>query len=68
RLVGSGMCMRSGYGIAVWIALAVIVMPIWLSAVGSPANPPLPNVSALSALGHLAYGVVLGGTYAGLSG
>ncbi|MGQ3329854.1 MULTISPECIES: histidine kinase [Halorubrum] len=58
----------AAYGIAVWIALAVIVMPIWLSAVGSPANPPLPNVSALSALGHLAYGVVLGGTYAGLSG
>lgn len=57
----------AAYGLAVWVALAVIVMPIWLSAVGSPANPPLPNVGALSAAGHLAYGVVLGGAYAGLA-
>ncbi|SFR30335.1 MULTISPECIES: DUF6789 family protein [Halorubrum] len=57
----------AAYGIAVWVALAVIVMPIWLSAVGSPANPPLPNVSAMSAVGHLAYGVVLGGAYAALA-
>jgi hypothetical protein len=63
RSIGAG----AAYGIAVWVALAVFVMPVWLSAVGSPANPPLPNVSALSALGHLAYGVVLGGAYAGLS-
>jgi hypothetical protein len=63
RSVGAG----AAYGIAVWVALAVIVMPIWLSAVGSPANPPLPNVSAMSAVGHLVYGAVLGGAYAGLA-
>ncbi|TKX55980.1 histidine kinase [Halorubrum sp. SS7] len=63
RSVGAG----AAYGIAVWVALAVLVMPVWLSAVGSPANPPLPNVSAVSAVGHAAYGAVLGATYAGLS-
>jgi hypothetical protein len=64
---GAALGAGAAYGLAVWVALAVIVMPIWLSAVGSPANPPLPNVSALSAIGHLAYGVVLGGAYAGLA-
>lgn len=54
----------AAYGLVVWAVLAVIVMPIWLSAVGSPANPPLPNLSMLSAIGHLLYGVVLGVVYA----
>ena len=64
---GASLGVGAAYGLAVWVALAVIVMPVWLSAVGSPANPPLPNVSALSAIGHLAYGIVLGGAYAGLA-
>ena len=64
---GAALGAGAAYGLAVWVALAVIAMPIWLSAVGSPANPPLPNVSALSAVGHLAYGIALGGTYAGLA-
>jgi hypothetical protein len=50
----------AGYGVVLWVLLAVLVMPIWLSAVGSPANPPLPNVNLQSLVGHLAYGVVLG--------
>ncbi len=65
--LGSSLAVGAAYGVAVWVALAVIAMPIWLSAVGSPADPPLPSVSALSAVGHLAYGVALGGAYAGLS-
>ncbi|MUW15181.1 histidine kinase [Halorubrum sp. CBA1125] len=64
--VGKSVGLGAAYGILVWIVLAVIVMPIWLSAVGSPANPPLPNISALSAIGHMLYGVVLGGVYAGI--
>lgn len=51
------------YGVAVWAVLAVVVMPVWLSAVGSPANPPLPNVNVTSLVGHLVYGAVLGLTY-----
>ncbi|AGB36034.1 hypothetical protein [Natronococcus occultus] len=51
------------YGVVVWIGLAVVVMPIWLSVGGFPMAPPLPNVDVGSLLGHAAYGVVLGITY-----
>jgi uncharacterized membrane protein YagU involved in acid resistance len=57
--VGAGL----GFGVAVWLVLAVVVMPIWLGAVGSPANPPLPNVSVPSLVGHAVYRTVLGAAY-----
>ncbi|WP_277554422.1 DUF6789 family protein [Halobaculum limi] len=50
----------AGYGVVLWIALAAIVMPVWLTAVGSPANPPLPNLDTLSLAAHVLYGAVLG--------
>jgi hypothetical protein len=52
-----------GYGIVLWLVLAALVMPAWLSAVGSPANPPLPNFDQTSLLGHALYGAVLGSLY-----
>lgn len=52
------------YGVVVWVVLAVLVMPIWLDAVGFPGAPPLPNVSELSLVGHAVYGLVLGTVYA----
>jgi hypothetical protein len=64
---GNSLGAGAAYGLVVWVGLAAIVMPLWLSAVGSPANPPLPNVSAMSAIGHLAYGAVLGGAYASIA-
>jgi len=57
-----------GYGVVLWVVLAVLVMPVWLSVVGSPANPPLPNVNVMSLVGHVVYGAVLGVIYAGLQG
>lgn len=39
-----------GYGVSLWVVAAVVVMPLWLSAVGFPAAPPLPNVSVPSHL------------------
>ena len=51
------------YGVVLWAVLAVLVMPVWLGVVGSPANPPLPNVNVTSLVGHLVYGVVIGLTY-----
>lgn len=62
----SGLTVGVGlvYGAALWITLAVVVMPIWLGAVGFPATPPLPNVNPLSLVGHLVYGLVLGIVYA----
>jgi hypothetical protein len=59
KSVGLGLA----YGAAIWVLLAVLVMPVWLSVVGSPANPPLPNVSTTSLVGHLVYGGVLGLAY-----
>ncbi|KTG29254.1 DUF6789 family protein [Haloferax profundi] len=51
------------YGVVLWAILAVLVMPVWLSVVGSPANPPLPNVNVTSLVGHVVYGAVIGLTY-----
>jgi hypothetical protein len=52
------------WGAVTWVAFAALVMPIWLSAVGSPASPPLPNFAPPSLLWHLIYGLALGGVYA----
>lgn len=52
------------WGVVTWVVLAALVMPVWLSAVGSPANPPFPNFAPPSLLWHVVYGVVLGGVYA----
>ncbi len=51
------------YGVVVWIIAAAIVMPIWLSAVGFPGAPPLPNFNPMSLLGHVVYGVILGALF-----
>jgi hypothetical protein len=52
------------YGVVVWAVLAVVVMPIWLSTVGFPMAPPLPNVDVGSLVGHAVYGLALGIAYA----
>ncbi|MFC5133642.1 MULTISPECIES: DUF6789 family protein [Haloferacaceae] len=65
--IGSSLGIGAGYGLLVWVALAVIVMPIWLGAVGFPGAPPLPNVGVESLVGHVVYGTVLGGVYSTLA-
>jgi hypothetical protein len=60
KLVGLGV----GWGVATWVGLAALLMPLWLSAVGSPASPPFPNFAPPSLLWHVVYGAVLGGVYA----
>ncbi|SEQ86468.1 histidine kinase [Natrinema salaciae] len=52
------------YGVGIWAVLAVVVMPIWLSAVGFGMAPDVPNVATESLVGHAAYGLVLGAVYA----
>ena len=64
KLLGLGAI----WGVATWVVLAALVMPIWLGAVGSPASPPLPNFAPPSLLWHVVYGLVLGGIYVGLEG
>ena len=51
------------YGLVLTIPTAGIVMPLWLSAVGFPNAPPLPNFSLMAFVGHGVYGLVLGATY-----
>jgi hypothetical protein len=65
-----GMVLGLGlaWGVVTWLLFAAVVMPIWLSAVGSPANPPLPNLTVSSLLSHAVYGLVLGAVYAVLDG
>lgn len=60
RRVGLGVA----WGVATWVGLAALIMPVWLSAVGSPASPPFPNFAPPSLLWHVVYGGVLGGVYA----
>jgi hypothetical protein len=51
------------WGVATWVVLAALLMPLWLSAVGSPASPPFPNFAVPSLLWHVVYGGVLGAVY-----
>lgn len=60
---GTGLAVGVGYGVVVWVVAAALVMPIWLSAVGFPNAPAVPNFNATSLLGHVAFGAVLGAVY-----
>lgn len=59
KLTGLG----TAWGVVTWIVLAGLLMPLWLSVVGSPASPPFPNFAVPSLLWHAVYGVVLGGVF-----
>jgi hypothetical protein len=48
------------YGLAIWTLLPVIIVPVWLEVFVGTAAGEFPAVAALSLLGHLAYGAVLG--------
>jgi hypothetical protein len=54
KLLGAGVA----WGVVTWVVLAALVMPVWLSVIGSPAQPPLPNFAPPSLLWHVVYGVV----------
>lgn len=58
----------AGYGVLLWIAVAVVGMPVVLSAVGYAAAPAVPYLEA-TALGAFAFfGVVVGLVYALVAG
>lgn len=63
KQIGAGI----GWGVVTWVVLAALLMPVWLSTVGSPASPPVPNFAPPSLLWHVVYGGVLGGIYAAVS-
>lgn len=60
---GKVVALAVGWGVVIWALLAALLMPVWLSAVGSPASPPFPNFAVPSLLWHVVYGAVLGGVF-----
>lgn len=68
RRIGGGLGLGIGYGVLTTLGLAVLAMPIWLSAVGFPAAPPFPNVAipgtVVSLIGHIVYAVPVALAYA----
>ena len=66
RAAGSIVGLGLLWGVITWVALAALVMPVWLSTVGFPMAPPVPNFAPPSLLWHAVYGGVLGVAYAGL--
>lgn len=67
RSTGTVVGLGLAWGVVTWLVFAALVVPVWLSAVGSPANPPLPNFAISSLVSHAVYGLVLGAVYAVLS-
>nr|WP_083252759.1 histidine kinase [Haladaptatus sp. W1] len=61
--VGTSALVGVGYGVLLWVVAAVLVMPVWLQAVGFPMAPPVPNVNPTSLMGHAVFGLVLGALY-----
>lgn len=61
------LLLGSGYGVLTTL-LPVIVMPLWLSAVGFAHAPPFPNIAVpgtiMSILAHVVYALPVALTYA----
>ena len=59
------------YGVLTTLLLAVIVMPLWLGAVGFGGAPPFPNIAfpatLMSMVGHIVYAVPVAVAYAVVS-
>lgn len=59
RSLSGSLGLAVAYGILTTAVFAVLVMPIWLSAVGFPNAPPFPNfaipATIISTIGHIVY-------------
>lgn len=55
-----GLAIGVVYGALIWVGAAVVLMPVWLGAVGFPGAPPVPNVNVGSLVAHVVFGGVLG--------
>jgi hypothetical protein len=61
RQILSGIALAIGFGIALWAIAAGVIMPIWLRLVG--VDVAVPNLTAISFVGHVVWGVTLGALY-----
>lgn len=57
--VGPHVALGIGWAFVLWLAAAGIVAPVWLRLLGIPA--PIPNLSSVLLVSHLAWGITLGG-------
>jgi len=68
RNVGGAIVHSIIWGVITTVALAVIVMPLWLGAAGFPKAPPFPNIkipgTIVSTIGHIVYALPVGILYA----
>lgn len=68
KRAGPAIGLGIGYGVLTTVALAVLVMPVWLSALGFPGAPPFPNVAVpgtlLSLIGPVVYAIPVAVAYA----
>lgn len=60
RLVAAGFT----YGLAVWALLPMLVLPIWLGAVGTEGVSEIPGTATESLAAHAVFGALLGVVYA----
>jgi len=67
RTLGGAVSLGVGYGVLTTL-LPVIVMPLWLSAVGFPMAPPFPNLvipgTLVTLVGHVVYALPVALAYA----
>lgn len=68
KRVGPAIGLGIGYGVVTTVLLAVLVMPVWLSALGFPGAPPFPNVAIpgtlVSLAGHIVFAILVALVYA----
>ncbi|MFA9501529.1 hypothetical protein ACERIM_01975 [Natrinema sp. H-ect1] len=60
RLIGAGFV----YGLAVWTVLPLLILPVWIDAVGGSGAGFLTGASTSALLGHALFGIVLGAVFA----
>lgn len=68
RSLSGSLGLAVAYGVLTTAVLAVLVMPLWLRAVGFPMAPPFPNAAIpgtiISTVGHIVYAIPLAVGYA----
>ena len=60
RVVAAGFV----FGLAIWAILPLIVLPVWIEALGAQAADDFPATAVESLLGHVLFGIVLGLVFA----
>jgi hypothetical protein len=57
-----GVILGLAFGIFLWLVAASVLMPFWLGVVTS-RSPSVPDFDLVYFVGHVVYGVILGGGY-----